>query len=109
MTTPTTLYTMIVIAVTSTNYATPVHLVTVDEPFLHVINPWILLTATLLLMISVIAFHSLPALTFLIIGIALLNIKHYRVWIIQQIYLIIATLRNLTTKEIIWTKQLKYK
>ena len=107
MTTPTTLYTMIVIAVTSTNYATPVHLVTVDEPFLHIINPWILLTATLLLMISIITLHSLLALTLLIVGIILLSTKHYRVWIMQQIHLIIAALRNIITKEIVWSKQAK--
>ena len=107
MTTSTTSYTMIVIAATSTNYATPVHLVTVDEPFLHIINPWILLTATLLLAISLIILHSLLALAFLITGIILLSIKHYRVWIMQQIYLIIATLRNVITKEIVWSKQAK--
>ena len=77
------------------------------ETYLHLINPWILLTTTLLLLTSLTLYKSLPALTLLLLGITLLAYKPYRTWIHQQLALIIATIRNLHTKELIWTKQTK--
>ncbi len=77
------------------------------ESFLHLANPWVLLAATLLLIASATIFHSYLALASLIVGAALLVIKQYRVWIVQQLYLIAASLRNLVTKEVIWEKQPK--
>jgi len=77
------------------------------ETFLHLINPWLLLTATIILIVDTLTTHSTLATTLLITGITLLATKTYRTWIIQQIHLIAATLRNLWTKEIIWNKQPK--
>jgi len=76
------------------------------ETFLHLFNPWILLTATTLLIISTIQ-RSIVATTLLAIGIAALTIKSYRMWIHQQIALIIAAIRNLQTKELVWRKEVK--
>ncbi len=77
------------------------------EAFLHLFNPWMLLVSTLLLVLSTTLFHSLTSLALLIAGVALLTVKPYRTWIAQQIHLIVASIRNLWTKEIVWSKQPK--
>ncbi len=61
----------------------------------------------LLLAISIAMFGSLLAVGVIMLGLALLGLKHYRIWIVQQLYLIVAALRNLKTKEIVWIKQTK--
>lgn len=76
------------------------------ETYLHLVNPWILLTATMILLISI-AMGNPPALILLMAGIALLAYKPYRTWITTQMYLIIAAIRNLWTKELAWNKQIK--
>ena len=76
------------------------------ETFLHLINPWIFLMAVIMILISALM-GSHITLTLLIIGIMLLICKSFRTWIMAQMYLIIATIRNLWTKEIIWRKQIK--
>jgi hypothetical protein len=50
---------------------------------------------------------SLTAIALLIAGVALLTLKPYRTWIATQLYLIVASIRNLWTKEIAWEKQEK--
>jgi cellulose synthase/poly-beta-1,6-N-acetylglucosamine synthase-like glycosyltransferase len=77
------------------------------ESFLHLVNPWILFVATLLFIISVVMFHSLLAIAFLMAGLALFGVKRYRVWIMHQLYLVVAVVRSLWTKEIVWKKQAK--
>ena len=73
------------------------------EWWLHVANPWLLPIATVLLIASAIQ-GSITALTLLSLGLALLALKLYRTWILQQLYLIIGALRNLWTKDIAWKK-----
>ena len=77
------------------------------EAFLHLINPFILLAATILLVASITLTQSILATIITIIGLALLVVKPYRTWIIQQLHLITASLRNLKTKDIAWSKQAK--
>jgi len=77
------------------------------EAFLHLFNPWILLVSTLLFVLSIAMLCSLIASALLIVGIVLLTVKLYRTWIAQQIHLIVASIRNLWTKEIAWSKQAK--
>lgn len=77
------------------------------ESYLHLINPWILLAAIILLSTSVIAGNYLLATVIAILGFILLLFKPFKVWITTQIYLIIASIRNIWTKEIIWEKQAK--
>jgi cellulose synthase/poly-beta-1,6-N-acetylglucosamine synthase-like glycosyltransferase len=73
------------------------------EWWLHLVNPWLLLVSMSLLVIS--AFYSsLTALILLGIGLMLLVLRPYRTWMLQQFYLIMATMRNLWTKETIWSK-----
>lgn len=73
------------------------------EWWLHIINPWLLLVGLILLMFT--ALHgSLLGLGVLVIGSSLLLIKVFRVWILQQIYLIIAMLRSPWTREIAWRR-----
>ena len=89
-------------------HKTPRELKTVlrTETFLHLFNPWILLATTILLIISATQ-GSIAATTLLTIGIAALIIKLYRMWTHQQIALMIATVRNLRTKELTWRKEQK--
>jgi len=77
------------------------------ESFLHLVNPFLLLLSIILLIISMLITHSLIALSILVLGITLLVIKQYRTWIVNQFYLVVASLRNLWTKEIAWSKQSK--
>ncbi len=76
------------------------------EFFLHVLNPWLLLGAVMLLAISAIL-GSLLALSLLVIGVLLLFYNPYRTWIVTQVYLILAMIRNMWTKDIVWRKQFK--
>jgi len=76
------------------------------ETFLHLFNPWILLTTAILLISSAVQ-GSIAATSLLAIGIAALIIKPYRMWIHQQLVLMIATIRNLWTKELVWRKEQK--
>jgi len=73
------------------------------EWWFHVINPWLLILSTILLIIDVV-YGSFIALTLLGIGVVLLIVKEYRTWVLQQLYLVSAAIRNLWTKEIIWRK-----
>ena len=71
------------------------------EMYLHLINPLLLLSSSLILLISAFM-KSFIAITLLIAGMGLLLHKSYETWIKTQIYLIIAMVRNIWTKEIIW-------
>ena len=73
------------------------------EWWLHVINPWLLALSVTLFTIS--AFRgSFMSVILLGMELAFLALRIYRAWILQQLYLIIAAIRNLWTREIIWSK-----
>lgn len=74
------------------------------EWWLHVANPWLLLAGLLFLMISLILYKSVTAIVLLGLGFALLAFKAYRMWIAQQVCLIVATIKNPLSKEIMWKK-----
>ncbi|KUO91799.1 MAG: glycosyl transferase [Thermocladium sp. ECH_B] len=74
------------------------------EFYLHVINPWMLALGIALLVAS----HGLPAIAILAIGVAAIAWGPYRTWMLQQVYLLAASLRNTYTKELIWSKQEKH-
>jgi cellulose synthase/poly-beta-1,6-N-acetylglucosamine synthase-like glycosyltransferase len=78
----------------------------VAETWLHLLNPWLLLVATAILLYKALT-GSPTAIALLATGIALLLLKPYRTWIATQTYLIIASIRNLWAKEIAWEKQEK--
>jgi len=73
------------------------------EAYLHLINPWLLLVVALLLAISAIM-GSITAITLLTIGVLLSPTKPYRTWISTQLYLMLAAIRSIWTKEIAWEK-----
>jgi hypothetical protein len=73
------------------------------EWWLHVVNPWLLVVSAILLVMSTL-YASFTAITFLGIGIILLLLKAYRTWVLQQLYLVIAAVRNLWTRDILWSK-----
>jgi len=75
------------------------------EWWLHIINPWLLLLGLVLLIINIIVLRSLFALLLVSIGIcAFLFVKHFRVWLLYQLYLILAFIRCIKTKDIAWEK-----
>jgi hypothetical protein len=43
----------------------------------------------------------------LVAGVVLLILKPYRTWVVTQVYLVIASVRSLWTREIAWEKQEK--
>jgi len=73
------------------------------EWWLHVANPW-LLVGSVILLIEGAYYVSFTALMLLGIGLILLVLKAYRTWVLQQVYLTMAAIRNLWTKEIAWSK-----
>lgn len=74
------------------------------ETFLHVINPWLFFSIILIFIIV----NSMISYVFLLILILLILFdKKIRVWVITQIYLILANLLNLYNKNIIWPKNYK--
>ncbi|MEM1758946.1 MAG: glycosyltransferase family 2 protein [Acidilobaceae archaeon] len=77
------------------------------ESYIHLVNPWLLPLATILLLTSATLHHNPTSIIAIGIGILLLTIKPYRTWITMQLYLIIAAIKNLYNKEIIWIKQSK--
>jgi cellulose synthase/poly-beta-1,6-N-acetylglucosamine synthase-like glycosyltransferase len=84
-------------------YTKPFEKIWKVEWWLHVVNPWLLLACAILLIIG--AFYgSLNAIILLGIGLMLLVLKAYRTWVLQQLYLVIAAVRNLWTREIMWSK-----
>lgn len=76
------------------------------EIYLHLINPWILLIAVFFSITSTLIKIS-PITILLTAGVLLLIYKPFRTWITTQLYLIIATLRNIRTNDIVWDKQYK--
>jgi cellulose synthase/poly-beta-1,6-N-acetylglucosamine synthase-like glycosyltransferase len=80
--------------------------VLVAEAWLHLFNPWLLLAAATILFYKALM-GSLTALAVLVAGVVLLILKPYRTWVVTQVYLVIASVRNLWTREIAWEKQEK--
>jgi len=76
------------------------------EAYLHLANPWLLLASVITLLYSA-ANGSALAVALLALGILLLLYKPFRTWVATQLYLAIATVRNLWTREIVWVKHVK--
>ncbi|MEM4037663.1 MAG: glycosyltransferase family 2 protein [Desulfurococcaceae archaeon] len=76
------------------------------EFFLHVVNPFLLLASVAVLIADALA-ASLLATVALALGVGLLMVKPYRTWILMQFSLVAAALRNLKSREIVWSKQVK--
>lgn len=77
-----------------------------SEAFLHVVNPW-LLAGALAAAVAAAAMGSRLAIALLIAGVAALAMPLYRSWLIMQIALIVAAVRNIWRKELIWRKEEK--
>jgi hypothetical protein len=77
------------------------------EAYLHLVNPWLLPIATTLLIHQALK-GSVIAIAVLAAGALLLAYKPYRTWVATQLYLIVAMLRNMWSKEIAWRKQAKW-
>ncbi|MEM3739760.1 MAG: glycosyltransferase [Candidatus Korarchaeum sp.] len=77
------------------------------ESYLHLINPWLLVMATVIFLVSAIVNYSILATVMLALGLALLTFKSYRSWVMAQLFLILGMIKNCRNKEIVWTKQNK--
>lgn len=73
------------------------------EWWLHVVNPWFLTLSAILLIIGTL-YVSLIAPILLGVGLVLLMLRTFRMWVLQQLCLIVAAIRNLWTREIVWSK-----
>ncbi len=76
------------------------------ETYLHLLNPWILVAAAAILLYLALN-PSIVALALIALGAMLSVYKPYRTWITAQLYLVIASIRNLWTRELVWRKQAK--
>jgi biofilm PGA synthesis N-glycosyltransferase PgaC len=74
------------------------------EWWLNLVNPWVLVLSAAFLVVDMALFKSLASLALLSVGLALFVFKAFRMWVIQQLYVIVAAVRNLWTKEIMWEK-----
>lgn len=73
------------------------------EYYLHIVNPWLLLTATLLLVTSLIQGSLLAMIPLLLGATVLVTLRPAKTWILQQIYLIIAMIKNIWTRSETWS------
>ncbi len=77
------------------------------EAYLHVFNPWILLGGLASYLASIALNPCLIMTIPLIIGLAFLSYPPFRTWVVMQFILMIASLRNLRTRELSWRKEAK--
>ncbi|WP_188603908.1 glycosyltransferase [Vulcanisaeta souniana] len=73
------------------------------ESYLHLVNPWLFVVGLVLIIISAIHGALIP-IALLLIGAALLVIKIFRTWVMTQVILVAAAIRNLWNKELVWRK-----
>jgi hypothetical protein len=74
------------------------------EWYLHVVNPWLLLLSAAIFLVTAIEFRSLTALAAFLVGVLLLPSRAFRMWLLQQIYLVVASVRNIWTRDVVWKK-----
>ncbi|MEM4888965.1 MAG: hypothetical protein QXJ64_05965 [Thermosphaera sp.] len=74
------------------------------EWYLHLVNPWLLVLGLTFLMVGFVIYSSPTALALIGLGLALAALRDYRTWILTQIALIVAAVRNIWTKDIVWSK-----
>jgi len=73
------------------------------EWYLYIVNPWILIASTLLILFGSLALRSTLGLALLFsCGIILTLSKRARYWVSQQFYLTIALFRNLYNRQVTW-------
>jgi len=76
------------------------------EWWLHIVNPWFLVTSAILVAIDI-AFGSTLSLGIFIIILASLFSSTMRAWFLQQAYLIIAAVRSVFVRKVVWEKRSK--
>ncbi|HKM76077.1 MAG TPA: glycosyltransferase [Candidatus Bathyarchaeia archaeon] len=75
------------------------------EWWLHIVNPWLLIAGTLILVACIVLGQDTNfASIFLVAECLLLLFPPSRTWIVQQFYLIVGRIRNLVTHDIIWRR-----
>ena len=82
-------------------------LILTTETYLHLLNPWILTTATALAITTAIAYKTILSITLLTTYLILHTYRPLRTWTTTQHYLVVAAIRNIKKPELIWEKQQK--
>jgi len=76
------------------------------EGYIHVFNPWLLWVGLVLLALA--AYSSILFLALLLAFVAAIVVtSDLKAWVIGQVYLTIGAVRNLWSKELVWSKQEK--
>lgn len=73
------------------------------ESYLHLINPWLFIIGLALLVVSAIHGALIP-IVLLLLGLVLLPIGLFRTWVVTQFMLVVAAVRNIWNKELVWRK-----
>lgn len=81
-------------------------IILIVEEYLHLMNPWLLVGALMLALTSAALGNDIAG-VLLLLAVAALAINPYRTWLVTQIYLVLAFIKNIFTKELIWEKQSK--
>jgi cellulose synthase/poly-beta-1,6-N-acetylglucosamine synthase-like glycosyltransferase len=74
------------------------------EWWLNIANPWLLLTSATLI-VADIAFGSILSLGILIVALALLFLKTARMWVLHQLYVVLATIRSARARAVVWEER----
>jgi len=89
------------------NYNSIFKRIVLVEAYFHMVNPWFLLLGLITLLCCALVQQGILAGSLIALGLVLLVQKAYRTWITNQFFLILAQIRNLWNKELIWSKQEK--
>jgi hypothetical protein len=102
------LYIMILLIFTTARHVNVIELSDIESyPFYYLLVQPMTTTNSNTLLIYQALKGSTIAIAVLAAGALLLAYKPYRTWVVAQLYLIAATLKNLLTKDIAWEKQVK--
>lgn len=74
------------------------------ECVLHVVNPWLLLTSTLLIVIDSLTLNNIISIALSSLGLAMLFVKKFRMWVKNQVTLILAQLLATSKTRIMWRR-----
>ena len=89
------------------NYTSIFKKIVLVEAYLHLLNPWLFILGMVVLLSCALSQYSILAQYFIVLGLALLVQKTYRTWITNQFFLILAQIRSLWNKELVWRKEEK--
>jgi cellulose synthase/poly-beta-1,6-N-acetylglucosamine synthase-like glycosyltransferase len=76
------------------------------EWWLHIVNPWLLLFGAALFIVGMLVFQSFLSIVLLAAGTVLLAARIFRMWTLHQLYLVLAAVRNMRTRDVLWSDRI---